>query len=341
MWEPRPLPLGVVLGSGMPPEELVPTAALVEELGFEELWLPEDYLFTGAVASAAAILTATERIRVGLGVVSAMVRHPAVLAMELATLDRLAPGRLMPGIGLGVPAWLRQMGLSPRSALGATRECIVALRTLLDGDTLSDEGDYFTFRDMALMHTPERRIPLSVGAIGPEMLRLSGELADGSVASILASPRYISWARERIAEGQARAGHESEPHELTCFALYSVDHDGAVAKQAIREAVAFAASTMTDSVLPEVCGISDELSRLAAGGVEQIAAEMPDSWIDELTVSGDPDECLAKIERLLDAGADSVMLFPFPPERTTGMLELTAARLLPRVRASSPRSSAG
>jgi 5,10-methylenetetrahydromethanopterin reductase len=341
MWDPGPLPVGVVLGSGMPPEDLLPTAALVEELGFGELWLPEDYLFTGAMASAGAILTATERIPVGLGVVSAMVRHPAVLAMELATLDRLAPGRLIPGLGLGVPAWLRQMGLSPRSALGAMRECIAALRTLLDGGELNQQGEYFAFHDMTLMHTPERRIPLTVGAIGPRMLQLSGELADGTVASILANPRYVTWARERIAEGQSRADREDERHPLTCFALYSVDHDAAVAKEAIREAVAFAASTMTDSLLPEVSGISDELSRLAPGGVGRIAADMPDSWVDELAVAGDADECVAKIARLMDAGADSVMLFPFPPGRTTDMLELTATRVLPRLRAALARGPAG
>jgi 5,10-methylenetetrahydromethanopterin reductase len=341
VWESQTPRVGLVLGSGMPPEELVPTARLGEELGFSELWLPEDYLFTGGVASASAILTATDWMPVGLGVASAMVRHPAVLAMELATLERLVPGRLMPGVGLGAPRWLRQMGLTPRSALQALRECLIAVRALLDGDEVSSEGEYFTFRALSLMHRPERRIPLALGGVGPRMLRLSGELADATVGSVLSSPRYVAWARQRILEGQLVAGRAGEPHRFSCFTLYNVDHDADAAKRAIRQAVAFSAATMRDSALPEVYGIKEDLRVLADGGVEQIAAEMPDTWVDDLAVAGDPEECVDKIVRLLDAGADSVLLFPFPPERTTAMMELTASRVLPRVRGQAARRLGG
>src|SRR5215210_2513018 len=105
-------------------------AVEAERAGFGEVWLSEDYFFSGGVSAAAVALAATERIPVGLGVVSAMSRHPALLAMEIATLDRAFPGRLMPAVGLGVPGWLEQMGLKPRSALGAVRECVTAVRTL-------------------------------------------------------------------------------------------------------------------------------------------------------------------------------------------------------------------
>src|SRR4029077_15959985 len=100
--------------------------------GFDDVWLGEDYLFPGGVACAAAALAATEQIPVGFGVVSAMVRNPAVLAMECSSLARMFPGAFRPGIGLGLPAWVQQMGLYPRSQLTAVRECVEALRELLD-----------------------------------------------------------------------------------------------------------------------------------------------------------------------------------------------------------------
>src|ERR1051326_5213840 len=104
-------PVGLVLGSHLAPEQIASTARLGEELGYTELWLAEDYFFTGGIAGAAAALAATSESPVGLGIVSAMARHPAALAMEISTLARMYPGRLRPGIGLGVPAWVRQMRL--------------------------------------------------------------------------------------------------------------------------------------------------------------------------------------------------------------------------------------
>ena len=145
---PEPSPVGVVLGSHMPPERIVHTARRAEELGFGELWFSEDCFFAGAFAGIAAALAETQRVPVGLGIASAVTRHPALLAMECATLSRLHPGRFRPGIGLGVPFWLQQMGLVPRSPLGAVRECVESLRRLFAGEELTSEG-LFTFDRVA------------------------------------------------------------------------------------------------------------------------------------------------------------------------------------------------
>src|ERR1017187_9175265 len=103
--------MGLVLGGSMEPERIVPLAKLAESVGFEEMWLTEDYFFTGAISAAASVLQATDKVTAGYGIVSALVRHPAALAMELATTYRMYPGRLRAGVGLGLPAWLSQMGL--------------------------------------------------------------------------------------------------------------------------------------------------------------------------------------------------------------------------------------
>ncbi|MCY3948511.1 MAG: LLM class flavin-dependent oxidoreductase, partial [Acidimicrobiaceae bacterium] len=93
--------IGLILGSAIAPEDIAGAATQAEENGFNEIWLAEDYFFTGGISGASVVLGATSEITVGLGVVSAVARHPSVLAMELATLSRSSPERLIAGVGLG------------------------------------------------------------------------------------------------------------------------------------------------------------------------------------------------------------------------------------------------
>src|SRR4051794_11324447 len=308
-------PVGLVLGSALPPEEIQDMAIAGEEFGFSEFWLAEDYFFTGGISGATAALAGTRTAPVGLGIVSAMVRHPALLAMELSTLARMYPGRVLPGIGLGLPNWVQQMGLTPRSSLGALRECITSVRALLDGEELDHKGQYFEFNQVRLTYpVPENRPPLYMGVIGPKMLQMSGEIADGTVLSVLASPQYIRWAREHIAEGQERGGRKDH-HRLATFALFAVDEDGDRARQDIRGLFAFYLAAMAHSPLVDVLGVTDQVLELSKDGPEALAANMPDEWLEELAIAGDPAECAEKIDRLIEAGSDSVELFMVPAER--------------------------
>jgi alkanesulfonate monooxygenase SsuD/methylene tetrahydromethanopterin reductase-like flavin-dependent oxidoreductase (luciferase family) len=331
MNKPAGSPIGLVLGSHMPPERIVPTARQAEELGFGELWFSEDCFFAGGIAGTAAALAATRSIPVGLGVVSAVTRHPAILAMELATLDRLFPGRVIGGIGHGVPAWLNQMGLMPSSPLKALRECVTSIRTLHRGETLTSDG-HFRFDDVTLTHLPARQVPLYVGVVNDLGIRASGEFADGTILSVLASPVYVEWARARISEGAAKAGRDSRQHKLVTFALYSVARDSKAAKEAVRDAIAFYLAAMPKTALSQVYGIQDELTELVnAGGAEMISREMPAAWIDDLAIAGAPDECADKLRMLMQAGSDSIGLWLFPTEQGDKIATLTAREVLPRL----------
>ena len=105
--------IGVVFGSLTPPEELAREAALAEELGFGDVWFSEDCFFTGGVSGLTQLLASTSRVPAGLGLASVVTRHPAVLAMELAGLARMHPGRVRAAVGLGNNHWLDQLGLLP------------------------------------------------------------------------------------------------------------------------------------------------------------------------------------------------------------------------------------
>lgn len=323
-------PVGLVLGSGLPPEAIRDVARKGEGLGFSELWLSEEYFFTGGISGAAAALAATTEVPIGLGIVSALVRHPAVLAMEISTMARMYPGRILPGVGLGLPARVGQMGLTPPSSLAAMRECVTSLRRLLGGEEISEEGRSFAFKQIRLTYPLEAPVPLFMGIQGPRMLRLSGEIADGTVISVLAGTDYIRWARERIDEGRAAAGRD-DPHRIATFAMFCVDPDGTVAKERLRPLMGFYLTALARSSLTAAYGIADELEEMVERGWEAVASEMPERWIDDLAVAGDPVECTAKIQALLDAGSDSVVLFPVPPEDAIPVIELAGAEVLPRL----------
>lgn len=150
--------VGLVLGSAISPSDLASAARMAEQGGFDETWLAEDFFFTGGIAGASLVLSATERTaggaqgRVGHGPAPGPPRHG-----DLHHLPRL-PGRLIAGLGLGVPGWIRQMGLHPRSPLVAMRESVTSVRRLLAGETLDEQGDVFDFHDVTLTY-PEKGVP--------------------------------------------------------------------------------------------------------------------------------------------------------------------------------------
>lgn len=325
-----------MLGSIIAPEQLRQAAADAERLGFGQLWMAEDCFTSGGISGAAAVLGATSEIPVGLGIINAMVRHPALLAMELSTLGRMYPDRLVPAIGLGLPDWLRQLGVYPRSPVTALGECVRSVRDLLAGEEVSADG-YFHFDAVRLSFPVALR--LHMGVMGPRMLALSGEIADGTVLSVLASADYVRWARERIAVGAAAANRDAGDHRLSTFALCAVDQDAERARAEIRPVLAFFLDAVKRSTLVKALGIADELLALAADGVDALTERMPDEWVEELAIAGDPATCAVKIERLLDAGSDTVELFPAPSERASEFAEVVAAEVLPRVGRAPSRAA--
>jgi alkanesulfonate monooxygenase SsuD/methylene tetrahydromethanopterin reductase-like flavin-dependent oxidoreductase (luciferase family) len=319
--------LGLVLGTHIAPEHLVDAARTAERAGFGELWLAEDFFFPGGVASSATVLSATSRMQVCLGPVSVMARHPALLAMEVATLARLHPGRVRLSLALGAPTWLRQMGLMPTSPLRAMRECVGGVRRLLDGGRVSCQGDFFHFDDVALSYPQPVEIDLAV--VGPKMLGLSGELADGSVLAVASSLDYVRWSARQIRMARDRTA-ATRPHRTTMFALYAVDPDRERARQAVRDAIAFYKSVSGRTASTDVYGISDQVVDMRSrGGAATIAREMPEEWLDDLAIAGTPDECVEKLRAYFDAGVDAITLVPCPVSEYRSSIGLTAEAVLP------------
>lgn len=225
-------------------------------------------------------------------------------------MSRMHPGRIRPGVGLGVRAYLRQMGLMPTSPISALRESVLSVRGLLDSEEVTLESRPHRLDGVHLDFPPQERLPLYVGAVYGR----ASTFGRGRRRSSRYCPaRLMSSGREQIREGLEAVGRDGG-HRVATFALYSVDHDSSRAKEAIREAVAYFFGAELESALVRVPGVPEEASvLLARGGTAHLAREMPAQWINELAVAGDPDECARGLRNLLQAGADSVDLWLFPP----------------------------
>jgi alkanesulfonate monooxygenase SsuD/methylene tetrahydromethanopterin reductase-like flavin-dependent oxidoreductase (luciferase family) len=308
--------VGYVLGSTFHPRELVPVARAVEEHGFSSLWATEDYFATGGIAGAATILAATEEIRVGTGLVSAYARHPGLLAMEAGTLASVHPGRFVLGIGVGGLAWLDQQGLGHPRPLGAVRGTIEALRALWAGQTLTGEYGGYTFDRVHLEFPPADPPPVHLGATGPKMTALAGELSDGLLLSVFSSPSFVRVERE-IMDANGGAGKP-----ITTLAFLSLADTPDEARARVRPLLGAMLADGESSAMTDALGITAELRELVAGGgPEGLARDMPDEWVDQLCVCGDVDGCLARIQHLLDAGSHEVVLAPIHVDSLLGDIQ--------------------
>lgn len=269
--------LGAVFRPQLPPERLRSVARLADASGLDELWLWEDCFREGGISTAAAALAWTDRIRVGVGLLPVPLRNVAVTAMEAASLHRMFPGRPVLAVGHGVQDWMGQVGARVESPVTLLREHLLALRALLAGERLTSDGRYVHLDDVALDWPPATPVPVLAGATGPRSLRLAGEAADGTLLTAATPPDGVRAARQLIARGRESAGRSGAPHEVVVYLLTATGPDAA-----------------------------DRLrAELAAEGVGSV----PD-----LGVAGDAGAVAEAVQRLADAGADTVVLQPTADE---------------------------
>ncbi len=316
------------------PSTVIDQAQAAEEAGYDEFWVIEDCFFTAGVSLAAAALTATSRVGVGIGIMPTVARNPAVTAMEIATLAGLAPGRFHAGLGHGVQEWMAQMNERRDSPLTMLSETLGAVRRLLAGEQVTIEGRYVTLDRVALEVPPASPPLVSAGVRGPRSLEVSGRRADGTILADFVGPDYVRWAREQIAGGvNGRDGdptdgpdHIQPTHRVTVFATMAIGPDGGAMRAAVAPFLAEVcagepASLQRAPFWPELA------ERAAAGSWHEAVAAMPAEWWHQIAAVGTPDDAAAYLAGLEAAGADAVAFFPNPDD-PIGDLRQAAATLL-------------
>jgi 5,10-methylenetetrahydromethanopterin reductase len=198
--------VGIVFRPQLPPERLREFVTSAEAAGLDDVWLWEDCFLEGGLTTASAALAWTGSVRVGLGLMPAPFRNPALAAMEVATLARLFPGRFVPAAGHGVLPWMEQVGALAASPMTLLSEWASAVRALLHGETVTVSGQYVRLSEVALDWPPTAVPPLLLGARGPRTIALAGEIADGIVLD--AGGISLDRVRQAVATAAARRAHE-------------------------------------------------------------------------------------------------------------------------------------
>lgn len=259
-----------------PPEVFRAAVETAEQAGVPELWLWEDCFRESAFASAAAALAWTDRLRIGVGIAPMPLRNVAATAMEVATIERMFPGRLYPGMGHGVLPWMAQVGARVASPLTLMREYIPALRGLLAGDEVTFTGRYLTLDRVRLDYPPETAPAVYAAGEGPKTLTLTGEVADGTILVAGHTPAEFAEQIRAVRDGRA-----------------------------LQDAAHPAPSSTSPAIIAYVT------AAFGAGAEARVRAELGDRGIDEdRAVWGDPDGVAAAVQRFAAVGVDTVALVP-------------------------------
>lgn len=296
-----PTPRFALATGGLSLDAVVAAAREAEGLGWEAVLVGEAGLEIDALVAAAAVLQATERVRCGPGIVSVYDRHPVALARAAATLDRLAPGRALLGIGRSSRAYAESaLGLAWEPSQASLEDAVRIVRGLLRGETVRHRGPRWT---ASIGPAPARAaavagVPVFLAAVGPRTLRLAGAAADGVLLNYGAPPEYVRWAVEMVAAGAAEAGRAVDAVDVYAY-LHVVCTDAPDASQRVER-------------------LRRELAELHAepGQGRWLAAQVgaPRTWDDaalrRFAVVGTRAECLARIQEYRDAGARCPVLMP-------------------------------
>ena len=292
-----------------------------ESRGFEAVWQAESRLVRDAIVPMAAFAATTRRIKIGSGVINNWTRNPAVVAATFLTLDDLAPDRILCGIGAWWDPLARKVGINRTKPLLAMREVVTVVRALLNRERVSFEGEFVHLDDVELdvVHGRKepRNVPIYIGATGPKMMALTGEIADGVVLNYLVSPRYNEEALDQLAKGAAVAGRSLDEIDRPQLVVCSVDQDRKRALDGARKLVTqylgqqphiMKASGVKQELLDE---IGQVLTWPATEEqIEEAMRLVPDDVVQMITASGTPDEVKAKVREYVASGATCPILYP-------------------------------
>lgn len=296
-------------------------AQYAEAKGFEAVWQAESRLVREAPVAMAAFASVTDRLKVGSGVVDCWTRNPARLAATFSTLDDLAPGRVILGIGAWWDPLAAKVGISRERPLTVMREIVTSVRGLLANETVTFQGHHVHLDGVELDYVYQERrpkdVPIYIGATGMQMMELTGEIGDGVVLNYLVSPDYNARALEALGNGAAKAGRSVDDLDRPQLVVCSVheDHDTALdmARLMVTQYLGQQPHIMKASGVPQ--SLLDKVGEVLTWPAthEQVEAAsklVPDEIVNMLTASGTPDEARAKVAHYMAHGCTCPILYP-------------------------------
>mgnify|MGYP001326559380 FL=1 len=305
--------------------EAIEYTQYAESNGFEAVWQADSRLVRDAVVPMAAFAAKTENIKIGSGVVDCWTRNPARLASTFSTLDDLAPGRIILGIGAWWDPLASKVGIERNKPLKVMREVVTTVRALLADETVSFSGDFVQLDGVELDYVYQERrpkeVPIYIGATGMKMMELTGEIADGVVLNYLVSPEYNKRAMEHLEIGASKAGRSIDEIDRPQLVVCSLAEDRKEALDGARlmvtQYLGQQPHIMKASGVPEE--LLDEIGQVLTWPAthEQVEAAsklVPDEVVQMICAAGTPDEVREKVAQYMKDGCTCPILYPLGPD---------------------------
>lgn len=291
-----------------------------EEKGFDAVWQAESRLVRDAIVPMAAYAAVTEHIKVGSGVINNWTRNIGLLAATFLTLDDLAPNRIICGIGAWWDPLAKNVGIDRRKPLTAMKETLQVMKRLLAMENVTFHGEFVNVDGIELdvVHGRKepRYVPVYIGATGPNMMEMAGEIADGVVLNYCVEPKYNIQAMELLDKGAKKSNRRVDDIDRPQLIVCSVDHDHDTAIDNTRELLTQYLAQQPH--IAKASGVSDEV----VGKIQSILGWpatheqiqkakhlVPDDLICRITASGTPDEARAKVGEYMKNGCASPIMY--------------------------------
>ena len=306
-------------------DEAIEYTKYAESSGFEAVWQADSRLVRDAVVPMAAFAAKTEKIKIGSGVVDCWTRNPARLASTFSTLDDLAPGRIILGIGAWWDPLASKVGIDRKKPLTVMREVVTSVRALLADETVTFSGDFVELDGVELDYVYQERrpkeVPIYIGATGMKMMELSGEIADGVVLNYLVSPEYNKRAMEHLEIGASKAGRSIDeidrPQLVVCSLAENRKEALDAARLMVTQYLGQQPHIMKASGVPEE--LLEEIGQVLTWPAthEQVEAAsklVPDEVVQMICAAGTTDEVREKVAQYIEDGCTCPILYPLGPD---------------------------
>ncbi len=314
-----------------------------DRLGYDCVWVPEAYGWD-AFTTCTQIAVATQRIRIGTGIVNVFSRSPALIAQTAAALDMLSGGRFILGLGTSghqvVEGW---HGVKFERGVQRMRETIEIVRMVLRRERLTYDGEIFKLgqglaRGLKLITQPVRdAIPIYLATLTPSGVALAGEVADGWLPVFFSPSHFAAALRPGLVKGAARAGRDLSALSVCPIQPVVVTNDRAAGRSAVRPHIALYVGGMGSreknyyNQLWCSYGYAEEAARIQdlylGGRKEEAMAVISDEMVDLVTIVGPVEECRERISALAGAGVGELSLALQVPDQDPGQT-LAALRAL-------------
>jgi probable F420-dependent oxidoreductase len=299
------------------PAEFLDLAREMEERGYDTAWIGEAG-GTDAITPLALLAAATGRLRVASGVLPFQTRTPVLLAQTAAALARVAPGRVVLGLGVSSPTIVGQWhGLPFRRPLAQLREAVAIIRKVLSGERVNFEGEFYRVRNFRLLAPPPPPVRIVLAALNPRALELAGELADGVLLNWLA-PQSVPAAIAHLRAGAARAGRSLDGFEIAGYIRTCVTDAPVPARAHLARDITGYAIVDAYARFFRTCGFAPEIDALGAawkaGDRAGAVTHLSPRVLDGLGVVGDAAFCRGRVEEYARAGLTMPVIVPFSPD---------------------------